>query len=60
MKPEEAIARLGKLRLPMKTEEDHKNHKAVRLGIEALQVVKDNRGYPEYIIPRQLPSETED
>ncbi len=33
---------------------------AEQLGIEALKVIKDKRGYPEYIIPRELPGETKD
>ena len=30
---------------------------AIKLGIEALKLVKDKRGYPEYIIPHRLSGE---
>lgn len=33
---------------------------ALKLGIEAMKVIEGGRGYPEYIIPRLLPGETEE
>lgn len=33
-------------------------NKAMKLGHEALNLVKEKRGYPEYIIPMLLPGET--
>ena len=40
MELKEAIERLNKLKLPLKTEEDSLNHKAVRLGIDALDRIR--------------------
>lgn len=43
MKIEEAIEILQKLTLPIKAEQDHRQHQAVRLGIEALKRIKVER-----------------
>lgn len=52
---DEAIEKLNKLSLPIKTQYDHANHEAVRLGIEAMKQWKIYRsgGVPsqEYLLP---------
>jgi len=60
MKIEEAIKELNTLKLPIKTEQDHRRHQAIRLGIEALKRVKDLRRVepPFTTAEAWLPSET--
>jgi len=60
MKIDEAIERLGKLRLPIKTQENHKDHEAVRLGIEALKRIQVSRKHFSRVFPTPLPGETKD
>jgi hypothetical protein len=56
---DEAIERLRKLPLPLKTKNDMGNHNAVMLGIEALKRCKEYRlpGLVRY--SRLLPGETD-
>jgi hypothetical protein len=59
MKIDDAIERLGSISLPIKTKDDHANHEAVWLGIEALKRVKEDRYY-EVASQKPLPGETSD
>jgi len=52
------IEELGQLKLPIKTEEDHRKHQAVRLGIEALKWIYALRGIVKSLPPDKLPGET--
>lgn len=57
---DEAIKRNKELWLPIKTEEDHKNHEAIRLGIEALKGIKAIRCGAISDVKQPLPGETEE
>jgi hypothetical protein len=59
MKIEEAITILNRLELPLKTRQDKLQHRAVRLGIEALIRLKEHREQHIDITFRALPGETE-
>lgn len=58
MKVSNAIERLNKLPLPIKTVDDCDNHKAVQLGIEALKRLQEHRNEHIDISHRNLPGET--
>jgi len=61
---EEAIEELRALALPIVTEQDYRKHKAVRLGIEAIERVRQIREASIKLVKYNLcdhllPSETE-
>ena len=58
MKLDKAIEILNHLELPLKTAEDHDNHLAVRLGIEALKRIRLGRDTPSGLSFIPLPGET--
>ena len=58
MKIEEAIEILNTLKLPIRTEQDHRKHLAVRLGIAALTWIYELRGIVKSLPPDKLPGET--
>jgi hypothetical protein len=57
---EEAIKELNTLELPMKTAQNYDKHLAVRLGIEALKRIKEQKTQIPPWTGSLLPGETED
>jgi hypothetical protein len=55
---EEAVKELNTLELPIETEQDHRKHLAIRLGIEAIKEIKRCRDNGYRFICIRLPEET--
>jgi hypothetical protein len=55
---DEAIQKLLKLRIPLKTDEDYKNHEALRMAIGAFRHLKWERNHMALDTVSLLPGET--
>jgi len=60
MTDEQAIKELNTLKLPIKTEQDHRRHQAIRLGIEALKRIQEARVKYHSVWGDTLPGEDEE